>query len=361
MVHGYNQDVDIRDLDEKEFRQTRGGLKGYPFVSVIVPCRDEIGRIRGCLDSILNNDYPAERFEIIAVDGRSRDGTKEALYAYTRRGVRVLDNPDLITASAMNIGIRAARGDIILKADAHSLFEADYISKCVEFMREYKADNIGGVITTLAGRRGMFAETVAAVLSSRFGVGGSKFRTGTDKPVWSDTAAFGCYRKATLEKLGLYNEKLKRGQDMELNRRLAGRDGRILLHPGLRIRYFASASVADFVVRSFRNGVWAILPFGRSECVPVSFRHLMPLFFVLFLGLCILLSGIQFFGRLLLLSAGIYFAAAVAAAIESAVRRRKFYLIFTAPFLFFLFHAVYGAGSLIGLIILTAQSLNRKT
>ena len=100
-------------------------------VSVVIPMRNEAAHIRSCIDSVLAQEYPAECLEVIAVDGDSDDATLEVLHGYGDR-VRVLHNPARIVPTAMNIGIRAARGEIIARVDAHTELASDYIGVGVQ-------------------------------------------------------------------------------------------------------------------------------------------------------------------------------------------------------------------------------------
>src|SRR5690348_13740539 len=104
-------------------------LGAHPFVSIIIPCRNERDHIVACLDSVLANDYPLERMEVLVVDGASDDGTRDLLAAYAEQHPMVhwLDNPRRITPVALNIGIRHARGDVIMRMDAHSRYPRNYV------------------------------------------------------------------------------------------------------------------------------------------------------------------------------------------------------------------------------------------
>jgi glycosyltransferase involved in cell wall biosynthesis len=117
------------------------------YISVIVVCRDEEEFIAACLDSILANDYPKDDFEIIVVDGMSDDGTRKIINEYIKKYPRIslLDNSRKFTSWALNIGIRAAKGDYIAFMGSHNLYDSQYLSKCVYNIKKYNADNVGGV------------------------------------------------------------------------------------------------------------------------------------------------------------------------------------------------------------------------
>jgi GT2 family glycosyltransferase len=351
-----------------------------PFVSVIIPVRNEGACIACCLDSVLENGYPSGRLEILAVDGFSEDGTRAVLEHYARRfaAITMLDNPKQITPAALNLGIRAARGELVLRLDAHARLAPGYIRQCVAWIESSGADNVGGAMRTLPRGGGLIAAAIAAALGHRFGVGGSAFRTPAAGPHWVDTVFGGCYRREVFERVGPFNERLPRGQDMEFHLRLRRAGGRTLLVPSIHCDYFARCGAASFLRHNFSNGVWAVRPFVESEIVPVRARHLVPLGFVLALsaagviaclplarlgpplGLGSALFPLQWLGPWpLLLLASCYLAAALAAATQLAWRRRDMRLALVLPAVFLSLHLSYGLGSLWGLAVVAVTAARR--
>src|SRR5580704_1730118 len=124
-----------------------------PFVTVVVPCRNEEKHIAKCLESILANDYPKDRMEILVLDGMSEDSTRDIVqkYVHGNTGVLLVDNPEKHIPMAMNIGIKAARGERVLKMDAHSTYQPEYISRCVHYQDVYDAENVGGTWKMIPG------------------------------------------------------------------------------------------------------------------------------------------------------------------------------------------------------------------
>jgi len=194
--------------------------------------------------------------------------------------LKLLDNPKKVTPCALNIGIKNAKGEIILWMSAHSRYEKDYISKCVKYLKEYDADNVGGVMITLPRDNAFIGKAIATVLSHPFGVGNSVFRTGAKEPKWVDTVFGGCYKKEVFDKIGLFNESLVRSQDMEFNLRLKKTGGKILLAPDIVSYYYPKSNLKDFFIHNFEDGSWVTYPlkFGIKA---FSWRHLIPLFFIL--------------------------------------------------------------------------------
>lgn len=259
-------------------------------VSVIVPCRNEEHFIERCLDSILASDYPREALEVLVVDGRSDDRTRTILDAYMSRNpiIRVLDNPGRIQAAALNIGIRAARGEILVRMDAHVVYPRNYIGELVTALLTTGADNVGCVLVTLPANQTLTAQAIAVAMSHPFGVGNSHFRIGVREPRWVDTVAFFCCHRETFARVGLFDEKV-RDEDSEFNARLIEHGGRILLISNVVCYYYARASYAQVARMSFQYGYSKPLVARKLKRV-VTARQLIPPGFVLTLGLTGLLT-----------------------------------------------------------------------
>jgi hypothetical protein len=279
----------------------------------------------------------------------SGDGTRTLVQqiAERHRCVQLLDNPRYVTPVALNIGVRAARGAFVLWMSAHNRYERGYVAESIRWALATGADNVGGVIITAPRTAGLLADAITAVLTHRFGVGGSAFRLPSTEPRWTDTVFGGCYRRDVFERIGLFNEALTRGQDMEFNLRLARAGGRTLLVPAIRSVYYARTRLGEFLQHNWDNGVWAILPFRHSSIVPVSPRHLVPLAFAAALtgtiAAAATLSGYRWLPLILLVPYG---TASLVASAQVAWLRRAPQLFVVMPVVFALLHLSYGFGSL---------------
>jgi succinoglycan biosynthesis protein ExoA len=322
-----------------------------PFISVIVPCRNEAAYLGACLDSILDCGYPGDRMEVLVADGMSRDGTRELARSYAARDgrVRCIDNPLRITPAALNRGIEEARGEVIVRLDAHSTIAPGYLARAVECLESSGAANVGGVMHTVTRDRGPFAEPIRLALSSRFGVGNSHFRTEVSAPRLVDTVFGGCWPREVFERIGCFNERLERSQDIEFNLRLRRAGGTILLAPGMECNYFARATLLAFLRHNWSNGVWAVLPFAYAAGIPVRWRHLAPLAFVcaLLWAMCMAWSKSPWLPALVL---GPYLAASLTVSVAMAWSARRPSLVLLLPIAFASLHFPYGAGSLWGIL-----------
>ncbi len=204
-----------------------------PFVSVIIPTLNEARDLPACLDALLAQDYPRERVEVLIVDGGSTDGTHEVVDAYRSRflHLRVLANPRRTAGAALNVGLHAARGEILVRVDAHTVLAPDYLSQAVALLSMGAADAVGGVFHPVGDTRR--ARVIAAVIAHPLGGGPAAFRHVT-RPTWVETVYLGVWRRRTLEEVGGFDPMLPANEDFELYYRLRQQGKRILCHPGLR-------------------------------------------------------------------------------------------------------------------------------
>lgn len=329
-------------------------MNGLPFLSIVIPCRDEEKFIGECLRSIVNNDYPKDGYEILVVDGMSEDNTREIVNEYCEKNplVRIIDNPKKIVPAGLNIGIQNAKGEVIIRMDAHAIYERNYIRKSVDYLNRYGADNVGGICRTVPKKNSFLGKAIALVSASGFGVGNSYFRIGRSKtPKWVDTVFGGCYKRQVFERVGLFNENLVRTQDLEFNFRLRKSGGKILLVPDIVSYYYVRSNLKSFLKYNFINSLWITYPIKFLNYMPVSWRHLVPLAFVSSLMGSLFLS---FFSKIFLWLffsiGGSYLITNFSFSTLIAFRERKVKYLLTIPILFTILHLSYGFGSFWGLM-----------
>jgi glycosyltransferase involved in cell wall biosynthesis len=319
-----------------------------PLVSVIVPMRNEVQHIRKCLESLVDQDYPEDRLEILVIDGMSDDGSREivAEAAGKFNHIRLLDNPRGTTPAGKNIGIENSRGRVVIILSAHSSVTPQFVSQNVHVLGRTDADCVGGPIETVG--EGYVGQSIALALSSPFGVGNSRFRY-SQKAQFVDTVAFGAYRREVFERIGLFDEHLIRNQDNDFHSRLKRTGGKIFLSPTIKSYYYARSSLRGLWKQAFKTGMWNIFTLRHSSG-SLSIRHFIPLFFVLALLGNLLLSGLTSWGWAplsLLLSS--YFSFAIVFSLGATLRNGLRYLPIL-PVIFFSYHFSYGAGSIWGLV-----------
>ncbi|HEX9007232.1 MAG TPA: glycosyltransferase family 2 protein, partial [Bacteroidota bacterium] len=229
----------------------------YPVVSVIMPVCNEGTFIQRSLGAVTAQEYPRELLEILVVDGMSDDGTRELVLTAGRADarIRLIDNPRCIVSCAFNLGLREARGDVIVRVDGHTIIAADYVAACVAALLRTGADNVGGRMQPEGSTP--FGRAVAMATSVPFGVGGGRFHYSADEE-WVDTVYLGAWRREIFDRLGGFDEEMVKNQDDEFNYRLREDGGRILLSPAIRSRYFNRTSPRLLWKQYFAYGFWKV-------------------------------------------------------------------------------------------------------
>lgn len=272
--------------NERERGEGAGRSGPWPFVTVIVPVRNEERHIEACLERILAQDYPRERLEAIVVDGASDDATREVVRRVAERAgpgrVRLLDNPDRIVPTALNLGIRAAHGTIVVRMDGHTVPAHDYVRRCVEALERSGAANVGGPMVPRGDTP--FGEAVARAQSHPLGVGDAKFHLDPKHHdaagVWVDTVYLGAFRREIFGSAGLFDESMVRNQDYEMNVRIRKAGGRILLDPAIRSTYTPRGTPRGLWRQYFQYGWWRVETIRRHPG-SARWRQLLPPAFAL--------------------------------------------------------------------------------
>ena len=326
-------------------------------VSVVMPIYNEENYIKKCIDSLILQDYPIDKMEWILVDGCSKDKTVEILEVYRQKYpqlIKILNNPYKIVPFAMNIGIAASQGKYIVRLDAHAEYATDYISKCVYYLETTDAENVGGVAVTKAN--GFWGKTIAKMLSSKFGVGNSQFRTNGESG-YVDTVPFGAFRREVFTKYGGYDERLIRNQDNEMNFRIRKNGGKIYLANDIHTAYYCRDSVDGVLAMARKNGMWNVI---TMKLCPGSMglRHFIPLLFVLSV-ICLSVFGCLHgaFWGLLAAELFLYFLLACLFSAKQAETAKEFLAL---VLLYPAFHFSYGIGSVMGIVALCKKEFRNN-
>lgn len=321
-------------------------------LSVICPIYNEEKYIAKCIESLLLQDYPKDNLEILFVDGMSTDKTREIVSRYTAKYpfIKLLDNPKKIVPYAMNTGIKASSGDVIMRLDAHATYENNYFTALVAALKKYDADNVGAVCRTDVLNKTPKTLAIREVLSNKFGVGNSTFRTGIMGAQEVETVPFGCWKREVFEKYGLYDTRLVRNQDIELNKRIVRGGGKIVIIPDTYCTYLARETYRALAKNNYGNGKWNILTvYYTKEMRSLSVRHFVPLAFVLSLIVPVLI-GLFWLPALCVsaLSSCMYLLALGTVCAKLAVGKKLnfFYLLVS----FIVLHISYGWGSFSGIL-----------
>lgn len=316
-------------------------------VSVVLPVRNEEKYIAECIESVLRQDFSKEDIELILVDGNSEDKTVEIIGRFANKYsfIKLLKNPQRTVQHALNIGIKNAVGEYIIRMDAHSEYADDYISKCVEYLEKTGAENVGGPM--IAKGKTQIQKAVAAAYHSPFALGGGKFHDEAYEG-YADTVYLGAFRRATLLKLGLYDEILPCNEDDDLNFRLMESGGKIFITPKIKSVYYPRASYTALFKQYFRYGFWKVAVIKKHK-KPARLSHLVPAAFVAFLVFSSILS---YFSKLAddisSLVLLLYFALSLYFSLKNA-RVTSFADKLRLVWVHFILHTAYGLGFLCGI------------
>lgn len=325
-------------------------MSDSPFVSVIIPCRNEIKHISGLLECVVNQDYPKNKLEIIIADALSDDGTREVINNYIGKYpyIKLVDNDRKIIPVALNKAINKSKGDILIRLDAHSEYPKNYFSKLVEVIEKTGADDVGAMWDTQPGDTSLKAKAIAMAMSNSFGVGSATYRTSVEQtePFEVDTVPFGCYKKSVFEKIGLYDETMLCNEDNDFNDRLRKAGGKILLIPTLKIRYYARENYTKLWKMFWRYSFY--MPYVNQKLgIRTRLSRYVPSAFALSLIIPTIL-GTKFkrLNYLSLLSLIAYFIASTIVAFKAC--KGNILLMFFTIAAFIVSHLAYGLGYLCG-------------
>ena len=319
-----------------------------PFVSILIPVRNEEFYISRCIQSVLRQAYPQDQIESLIADGISDDNTLSLIQDFQTdyTHINVFENPGKIVPTGLNILIPKAKGDILIRVDGHCVVAPDYVSNCVRHLKIDDVDGVGGPMQTVG--EDFISEVIALAMSSKFGVGNSSFRTETGQTKLADTVPFPAYTREIIRKVGLYDEELVRNQDDEYNYRIRDAGGKILLADDVRSTYYSRGSLAKLWKQYFQYGYWKVRVLQKHP-KQMSLRQFVPLAFVLSLIISLILALLVPWGWILLVAIlGIYLLTNLAASFAIAKKRGWQFLVLL-PFCFAIIHLSYGSGFISGL------------
>lgn len=327
----------------------------YKTVTVIIPTYNEEKYIGGCLESVVNQDYPAELMEVLVIDGGSGDNTREIIGDYSQKYpfIKLVDNPKRKQVYAFNRGIELGVGDYFIIMGAHSVYDRGYVKKSVELLKTTEAKNVGGVMESVG--EGYISEAIALAMSSPFGVGNAHFRYRKDE-AFVDTVFGGAWSRETLQQLNGFNEEYIVNQDYEINYRLRKAGGKILLSPEIKCKYFVRSSIKKLARQYFTYGKWKVKTI-KEHPESTAFRQVVPPLFVLSL----LASVTVFpFNRAAGLAIPVIYLLFILFGSVKISAGKGFKYLFVMPFILAVIHLSFGAGFLSGLFRFGIPGIGRQ-
>lgn len=303
-------------------------------ISVIIPTLNEEKYI-GALISRLTNTNTCE-LEIFVCDAGSSDRTREIVLAFEHPNVHLRDNPKKYVSHAFNDTFPITKGKYIALLGAHASYPEHYFDYALTYLNN-ECDVVGGPLIQLG--KSDTGKAIAAAMSSKFGVGGTEFRTEKRK-MFVDSVAFAVYKREIFERIGLLDTSLIRNQDDELHYRMNAHHYKILMVPEMECSYYVRDSLNKLFSQYFQYGYYKPLVFAKVKS-GIRIRHLVPSGFVAYLIICpiLLLFSIWF-----LIPVLAYFMLAFTYSFR--VYPVKPFLAFLA---FLALHLSYGSGFILGL------------
>jgi succinoglycan biosynthesis protein ExoA len=314
---------------------------GLPFVSVVIPVYNEERYIEACLGSVLDQDYPPDRYEVIVADGGSTDRTRAIVEAAAtlHPNVRLLDNPGRTQASGLNLAILASRGEFIARQDGHAEWSRHHLRRSIEVLVQSGADNVGGRAD--GEGNSSIGRAIARAMSSPFGVGGARFRYSTE-PEDAATVFPGTFRRTAFERVGLFDEAYPPHEDYELNHRIRQSGGRVLFIPEIPTRYHVRESMTGLARQYFRYGR-AKVRVARASPGVIRPYHLAAPALVASVPAMLLLMATKRGRKLALAGTAVYVTACVAAGLQAGAGERAAVRL-RLPMVFAVLHVAWGTG-----------------
>jgi cellulose synthase/poly-beta-1,6-N-acetylglucosamine synthase-like glycosyltransferase len=320
-----------------------------PRVSVIIPCYNEQSTIRLLLEALLEQTYPRAEMEVIIADGLSTDGTRDVIAAFQTEVpdlcVRVVENTRRVIPSGANRAMEAARGEILVRLDGHSMPYPDYIENSVKAHEQGRGENVGGVWEIRPGADTWIAHSIAAAAAHPLGVGDAFYRH-TKRAAEVDTVPFGSFRRALIDRIGFFDESLLSNEDYEFNARVRLAGGRVWLDPSIRSIYFARSTLWELIRQYGRYGFWKWRMLRRYPGTLRWRQALPPLFVLSLVGLLVLSMFIPWTGLLLAGELFLYFSIMLLAGLQVAIREHKIYFVAGLPLAIAAMHIAWGSGFL---------------
>jgi succinoglycan biosynthesis protein ExoA len=323
-------------------------------VSVVIPCFNEQDTIQKLLDAIYSQSYPLNEIEVMIADGLSTDNTRDVInkfiYAHSNLSIKIIDNNKRIIPSGLNRAIESAQGEYIVRMDAHSIPNREYIKKCVNGLESGLGDIIGGIWKIQPGGDTWIAKAIARAASHPLGVGDALYRIGgTAQEV--DTVPFGAFCRKLIDKIGMFDESLLTNEDYEFNTRVRQSGGKVWMDPSIQSIYFARSNYRGLAQQYWRYGYWKAQML-RKYPKTLRLRQLIPPLFVFSLICLGLVSFVwNLASWLLAIIVLLYMVVLFIVGIQISINEKDVSMSFGVPLAIATIHLSYGAALLWGLAV----------
>jgi succinoglycan biosynthesis protein ExoA len=320
-------------------------------VSIVVPCYNEQDTIQLLLEAVCRQSYPMEDMEVIIADGLSTDQTRHIVATFQDEHpdllVKIVDNPEHIIPAGINRALEIANGEYLIRMDAHSIPYPDYVSRCIDALKQGLGDNVGGIWEIRPGGEGWQSRAIAVAASHPLGVGDARYRLGGNARI-VDTVPFGAFHRSLFERIGGFDETLMTNEDYEFNVRVRRSGGVIWMDPAIRSTYFSRGSIAELAKQYWRYGYWKARMLRRYPDT-LRWRQLSGAFVLSFPILGILAIWFPLARLLLGLEVTLYLLALIIAGLQTTLEKRDPALLIGVPLAIVIMHFTWGTAFLYSL------------
>ena len=320
-----------------------------PKVSILIPCYNEQSTIRLLLKALYEQTFPRAEMEVIISDGVSTDGTRAEIAAFQNEfpdlAVRIVENTDRSIPAAVNRAIETANGEILVRLDAHSKPNPDYVANCIRAHAENRGENVGGVWEIQPGADTWIARSIAVAAAHPLGVGDALYRHAKNAAE-VDTVPFGSFRRSLIDQIGFFDETLLTNEDYEFNARVRKAGGRIWLDPAIRSIYFARSTLLELARQYWRYGFWKWRMLRKYPNTLRWRQALPPLFVLSLLGFMLLSIFIPFMRVVWMGEFLLYIFIMLVTGLFTAYRQQKPYLLPGLALAIPVMHLAWGSGFL---------------
>lgn len=322
-------------------------------ISIIVPCYNERTTIQLLLDALYAQTYPRTAMEVVIADGASTDDTPSVIADWQEKHsdlrVVIVQNPARTIPAALNTAIQASQGEIIVRLDAHSKPEPDYVARSVTAIVEGHGQNVGGVWDIQPSRENWIARSIAAAAGHPIGVGDARYRY-SGQAAYVDTVPFGAFKRELLDQVGMFDETLLTNEDYEFNTRIRQAGGKVWFDPQIRSVYYARENLNALARQYWRYGYWKVQMLRRYPNTIRWRQALPPLFVLTLIGLTLLAPFLSLAVWSLVGIISLYTAILVCVGVYLALQRKTAGFAVGVPLAIACMHFSWGTGFLWGMI-----------
>lgn len=316
-------------------------------LSIIIPVYNEEKFIVKCLESITKQQFPDLEVEILIADGGSTDSTKALIEKFCDERIVVLENKMKFQVYALNLLIKKARGEFIIRCDAHAEYGEGYFTTLISYLKEHDdVGNVGSKVITVPQSDSLQSKLISIALGSKFGVGASHRTNESRKPIEVDTVLFGAWRKSIFKEVGEFDEEFIRGQDLEHNIRIKKTGYKVVQIDGPTVTYYARDSKVKLF--NMMKQYASVKPFilKKHKIFP-TIRAIIPFLFYIFLTSSLLINF-----KLFTITMTVYILFVLMGSYLELKKRKllSVRLISELAFIFSLQHAGHAYGMLVGIV-----------